>query len=334
MTPAAGPDVVLDLQQVSKEYLLRRTSWSKRPRMLAVRDVSLTLTRGETLGIVGESGSGKTTLGRIALTLLAPSRGRVLIEGTDPAALRGQARRELRRGIQAVFQDPASALNPRLTIGQSITEPLKAAGLGAAGRREALAALMGMVGLDPARAGARPRELSGGQRQRVVIARALAPEPAVIVADEPVSALDVSVQAQVLNLFRDLQQARRMSCLFISHDLAVVGFVADRVAVMYLGEIVELGPAGQVLASPAHPYTRALKAAALPPGPVTGGVTSGVTSGDPGRVAGEPSPGLEAAAAGCPYRDRCPLAEPVCATERPPLRQIGDGRWAACHHRP
>jgi ABC-type glutathione transport system ATPase component len=355
--PAGPPDVVLDLQHVSKEYVLRRTSWSRRPRLRAVRDVSLTLTRGETLGIVGESGCGKSTLGRIALTMLPPSSGRVLIDGADPARLRGQARRKLRRSIQAVFQDPAGALDPRLTIGQSIGEPLKAARTGSARqRKDAVDALLEMVGLDPARAGARPRELSGGQRQRVVIARALAPRPAVVVADEPVSALDVSVQAQVLNLFRDLQQSRQMSCLFISHDLAVVGFVADRIAVMYLGEIVELGPAAAVLATPRHPYTKTLKAAALAPVPSAHGAGPGPGPGPrPGPGSGpasaaapaesvetEPATetaGLPVAATaglmgqeeGCPFLARCPVARSVCASERPLLRQIEEGRWAACH---
>jgi oligopeptide/dipeptide ABC transporter ATP-binding protein len=307
---------------------MRRTSWSRPPRLQAVRAVSLTLARGETLGIVGESGSGKSTLGHIALTLLAPSSGRVLIDGTDPARLRGQGRRELRRRVQAVFQDPAGALNPRLTIGQSIAEPLKAAACGGRARREArVAELMEMVGLDPGRVGDRPRGLSGGQRQRVVIARALALEPDVIVADEPVSALDVSVQAQVLNLFRDIQRARQMSALFISHDLAVVGFVADRVAVMYLGEIVELGPTARLLEDPAHPYTRALKTAALAPGrrsPAGGSTPLGSTAADPvGRI--------DDAAGGCPFRGRCPDAEPVCAAQRPALRQVSAERWAACH---
>ena len=340
LRPASQPEVVLDLQHVSKEYVLRRTSWSRRPRLRAVRDVSLTLTRGETLGIVGESGCGKSTLGRIALTLLAPTSGRVLIDGADPARLRGGARRKLRRSIQAVFQDPAGALDPRLTIGQSISEPLKAARTGSARqRRDEVGALLEMVGLDPARAGVRPRELSGGQRQRVVIARALAPRPDVVVADEPVSALDVSVQAQVLNLFRDLQASRQMSCLFISHDLAVVGFVADRIAVMYLGEIVELGPAAAVLATPLHPYTQALKAAALAPArsvPVPAAPGPGAPG--PGSDASGSAEGVEAgltglllAEAGCPFRARCPLAQPVCVSEKPRLHQVTEGRWAACH---
>ncbi len=307
-----------------------------------MRDVSLTLTRGETLGIVGESGCGKSTLGRIALTLLPPSSGRVLIDGADPARLRGRARRQLRRSIQAVFQDPAGALNPRLTIGQSISEPLRASGQYAGNarqRKDAVGALLEMVGLDPARASARPRELSGGQRQRVVIARALAARPDVVVADEPVSALDVSVQAQVLNLFRDLQQRRQMSCLFISHDLAVVGFVADRIAVMYLGEIVELGPAAAVLATPRHPYTKTLKAAALAPVPAATVASTAVAStavpstAVPSAVPGltETKTGLPVAEAGCPFLARCPDARPTCASQRPRLRQISEGRWAACH---
>jgi oligopeptide transport system ATP-binding protein len=324
-------DVVLDLQHVSREYVLRRTSWSPRPRLRAVRDVSFTLTRGETLGLVGESGCGKSTLGRIALTLLAPSSGRVLIDGVDPARLRGRARRELRRSVQAVFQDPAGALDPRLTIGQSISEPLKAARAGnARQRKDTVAGLLEMVGLDPARAAVLPRELSGGQRQRVLIARALAPQPAVVVADEPVSALDVSVQAQVLNLFRDLQQTRQMSCLFISHDLAVVGFVADRIAVMYLGEIVELGPAAEVLATPRHPYTQALKTAALAPAaraldPEASGSAEGVEA---------ELTGLPLADQGCPFLARCPVSVSSCASERPLLRPIAAGRWAACHRIP
>lgn len=323
---AAGPiemraDPALELRQISKVYQARRTSLAPAAKLVAVRDVSLTVAYGETLGIVGESGCGKSTLGRIALTLLRPTHGQVIIGGVPSAGLRGTELRRLRRSIQAVFQDPAAALNPRLTIGQSIAEPLRAGGMRSrAERRVAIAELMATVGLDPSRVDARPRELSGGQRQRVVIARALAPQPMLLMADEPVSALDVSVQAQVLNLFRDLQQQRQLSCVFISHDLAVVGFVADRIAVMYLGEVVELGVTRAVLDAPAHPYTRELKDASLLH---ERGRTGTHASAKP--VADAPSPD------GCPYRLRCPIAQAICEHERPVLREVSAGRWAACH---
>jgi oligopeptide/dipeptide ABC transporter ATP-binding protein len=327
----------LELEHVSMSYPMRATSiWHRPPRLEAVRDVSVQLGRGETLGLVGESGCGKSTLGRIALTVLRPTAGTVRVEGTDASSTRGAARRRLRRGVQAIFQDTGAALNPRFTIGQSIAEPLAAGGVSRAERRVRVGELMQLVGLDPARADAYPRQLSGGQRQRVLIARAFAPQPAVIVADEPVSALDVSVQAQILNLFRDLQQRERTSTLFISHDLAVVGFVADRVAVMYLGEIVEIGPALDVLQRPAHPYTALLKTASSG----TAGGTSLDTQAADRDTAADPAarPDISASAGlastshtGCPFQPRCPLAYARCAVEAPTLRALGDGRQVACH---
>jgi oligopeptide/dipeptide ABC transporter ATP-binding protein len=311
-------DAALELTNVRKSYALRRTSlWQPPPQLSAVRDVSLRLARGETLGLVGESGCGKSTLGRIALTMTRPSGGTVRLGGVDPFAARASVRRRLRRSIQSIFQDPASALDPRFTIAQSIGEPLAAGGMARSARRRAVGELMELVGLDPARMDAHPRQLSGGQRQRVLIARALAPKPTVIVADEPVSALDVSVQAQILNLFRDLQAQLHTSTLFISHDLAVVGFVADRVAVMYLGEIVELGPAADVLTNPLHPYTQLLHAAS------TSSSTSASTI--------DTEVGVAAEVAGCPFRARCPRARERCSIEAPALRTVNDQRQVACH---
>lgn len=297
------------------------------PAVRAVDGVSFELGRGETLALVGESGSGKSTLARTLLRLEEPDGGSVRFDGLDVLALEGEALRALRRRMQIVFQDASGALNPRMRVGDAVAEGLEIHHLCRPDERPArVQALLQEVGLDPGLADRYPRALSGGQRQRVVIARALAVEPSFLVLDEPVSALDVSVQAQVLTLLLDLQQRRGLSYLYIAHDLAVVRQVAHRVAVMYLGRLVETGPTEEVLAAPAHPYTQAL-VSAVPA--LVGGAESGriVLSGDP------PSP-LERLA-GCAFHPRCfhPARDARCTTERPELRPAGPGQ-AACHHAP
>ena len=294
------------------------------PRMLrAVDDVSFTLRQGETLGLVGESGCGKSTLGRTILRLIEPTSGQVLIDGQDVTALRGPALRQLRRTMQMVFQDPYSSLNPRMRVGASIREPLDIFRIGTAEeRRGRVGSLLERVGLDQSYAARFPHELSGGQRQRVGIAAALSLEPRVIVADEPVSALDVSVQAQILNLLHRLQRDLGLSLLFIAHNLDVVQHVSDRVAVMYLGKIVETAPTGRLFALPEHPYTRALLSAipipdptrALHPQPLPGEVPSPL---DP--------------PAGCRFHPRCPLAEDICLRIEPPLQEYAPDTAVACH---
>jgi peptide/nickel transport system ATP-binding protein/oligopeptide transport system ATP-binding protein len=291
----------------------------------AVDEVSLDLMPGETLALVGESGCGKSTLGRLLLRLIDPSAGRVIYDGTDLMSLSGTAMRRMRRQMQMVFQDPYGSLSPRLTVGQIITEPLHAHGMtgSRAQRRDKAAELLLAVGLLPEHATRYPRQFSGGQRQRIGIARAIAADPRVIVADEPVSALDVSVQAQVINLFQDLQAARGLSYLFIAHDLAVVRHIADRVAVMYLGRIVEIGPKQAIYDAPQHPYTQALLSAAPSPDPDAPRRRI-VLEGDVPNPSRVPS--------GCSFHARCPIATEICRNERPTLRVVASGQSAACHH--
>jgi oligopeptide/dipeptide ABC transporter ATP-binding protein len=287
----------------------------------AVEGVSAEIGEGETLALVGESGSGKTTLGHVAAGLRAPTAGRVRFRG---AVLDGTNRRDAGRAIQIVFQDPFSALDPRMPVSAIIAEPLRIQGTASrAERRARAAALVEQVGLPADALNRYPHEFSGGQRQRIAIARALAPEPALIVADEPLSALDVSIQSQILNLMRDLKERARLSYLFISHDLAVVDHLADRVAVLYLGRIVELASRENLFAQPAHPYTRALLAA-MP--------RIGHGRRRHGAIKGEmPSP-LQPPS-GCVFHPRCPLAADICRTTTPAFEAVA-GRprhFAACH---
>ncbi|MCO1657032.1 ABC transporter ATP-binding protein [Pseudonocardia humida] len=290
----------------------------------AVDGVSLGIGRGETLGLIGESGSGKSTIGRAVLGLLRPKAGAVRFEGEDPWTQPGRRRRELRRRMQVVFQDPHEALDPRMTVEQSVAEPLLMTGVRRPERLRRAADLLERVGLGDAHRYRRPHELSGGQKQRVNIARALASDPDLIVCDESVSALDVSIQAEILNLLVDLQDERGLSYLFISHDISVVAHLSHRVTVLYLGMVMESGAVGAVVDRPAHPYTRALLAAqprALPSYLRT--ERREVLRGDIPSPAAPPS--------GCRFRTRCPFARDRCAQEIPAVRELEPGRTVACH---
>jgi oligopeptide/dipeptide ABC transporter ATP-binding protein len=289
----------------------------------AVEDVNFSLRRGEIVGLVGESGSGKTTVGRMALRLLDPTSGGVVFDGTDLTTLSGGQMRCMRQRMQLIFQDPFASLNPHMRIGEAIEEPLIVHGLngGRSGRRERVFELMSVVGLRPSYAERYPHEFSGGQRQRIGIARALASNPEFIVADEAVSALDVSIQAQIINLLRELQRNLHLTMLFISHDLGVVRYIADRIMVMYLGRIVELGPADELFSNPRHPYTKAL-ISAIPETNPSLRRDRIILKGDVPSPINPPS--------GCVFRERCPVALPACAAEVPTLRPAGSDRMKAC----
>ncbi len=293
----------------------------------AVDGVSLDIKRGESVALVGESGCGKSTLGAAILGMQKPTNGAIRFEGRDVAFGNAATRVALSRDLQIVFQDPVSALNPKLTIGESIAEPLAIHGVGSAkDRRARVAELLGLVGLHPQHADRKPNAFSGGQRQRIVIARALALNPQLLILDEPVSALDVSIRSQILNLLLDLQQRLGLSYLFISHDLSVVRHFADRVAVMYLGHLVETGPTGQVFAKPVHPYTEALLSAVPVPDPVAQRSRKRIVlKGDLPSPANPPK--------GCKFVTRCPLAEDICRQTHPPLVEVGTAWQAACHVR-
>ncbi len=330
--PAAAP--LLRLTGVSKEFPAGRGAGGvgRRSVVHAVDGVTLDVATGETLGVVGESGCGKSTLGRTIVRLLDPTSGRIEFAGQDITTMSRRALRPVRRDLQLVFQDPFASLNPRRRVGESVADPLRIHGItgGAAtggGRRDTRAMvreLFERVGLRPDAVDRYPHEFSGGQRQRVGIARALATTPRLLVADEPVSALDVSIQAQVLNLLASLQEEFGLTYVFITHDLGVVRHFCDRIAVMYLGELVELAPAAAVYGSPAHPYTEALLSA-IPqlegdPAPVRERI---VLRGDVPSPIDKPS--------GCSFHTRCPFVQERCRVERPVLRPVGDGRSAACH---
>ncbi|MGE4503907.1 MAG: ABC transporter ATP-binding protein [Desulfovibrionaceae bacterium] len=316
--------VLLKLDDASRHYRVRRgLLGQERATVRAVDGVSLDVLQGETLGLVGESGCGKSTLARLILGLERPTSGAVVLKGRP---LGQWSRAELSRTVQLIFQDPYSSLNPRQSIGSIVREPLDIHGQGSrAERRAAVAEALDRVGLLPEHADRYPHEFSGGQRQRVAIARALVLRPELVVCDEPVSALDVSIRAQVLNLLAELQNDLGLTYVFISHDLSVVGHTADRVAVMYLGRVVELAGARELFATPEHPYTRALLSAVPVPDPDA----AQDANRDRVRLAGDlPSP--LAPPPGCPFHPRCPEAMPRCARELPPTFEPRPGHHAAC----
>jgi peptide/nickel transport system ATP-binding protein len=293
-------------------------------RIHAVSDVSFDLRRSETLGLVGESGCGKSTLGRAVIQLIRPSAGKVVFEDVDLTAAGGDAMRRLRRRVQLIFQDPIASLNPRRRIGDIVAEPLIIAGVRDGAERERrVRAVLEAVGLDPELVRRRrPHEFSGGQCQRISIARALVLEPELVICDEPVSALDVSIRAQILNLLEDMKARYGLTLLFIAHDLAVVKAVSDRVAVMYLGKLCEIGAAEQVFDEPAHPYTSLLLRAIPLPDP-DAPLPQSVAPGEPPSPIAPPS--------GCRFRTRCSFAAARCAAEEPQMREIRPGQFVACH---
>ena len=321
--------MLLEVQHLTKHFTLRGDLVSRlagRTRTLkAVDGISFGIREGETLGLVGESGCGKSTTARLVTRLIEPSGGAIRLRGEDMLGFDQARMRAVRKQVQLIFQDPYSSLNPRKTVMQILSRPLEIHGIGAGWRerRERVLELLNLVGLGREHLDRYPHEFSGGQRQRIAIARALAVDPALVIGDEPVSALDVSVQAQILNLLRELQERLALTYLFIAHDLSVVRHISDRVAVMYVGKIVESGPVEEVFARPQHPYTRALMAAVpeadpdSPPPRLTlqGEVATPV----------DPPPG-------CRLCRRCSIASPVCATEDPPLRELGPDHLVACHN--
>ena len=300
-----------------------KTYFGRRDRPVrAVDDVSFDIAPGEVLGLVGESGSGKSTIGRSVLKLVEPSAGAIRFEGVDLVPLSQRAMRPYRRSLQIIFQDPYASLNPRRRVGDTLAEALATHGLHPGPARAArIAELLALVGLAPEHAARYPHEFSGGQRQRIGIARALAVEPRFIVADEPVSALDVSIQAQVLNLLSDLRERLGLTMLFISHDLDVVEYLCDRIVVLYLGKIMEVAPAADLYRAPQHPYTQALLDAAPRPDPEARR-TRRLLQGDIPSPVDPPS--------GCVFRTRCPYAIDACAAAVPALRHVGPGRFTAC----
>ena len=313
-------DELLRAERLVKEFPV------KKGVVHAVSDVSFAIRKGETLGLVGESGCGKSTLGKLLIDLLTPTSGAVWFRGEDLSRVKGQALRTLRRGMQMIFQDPYASLDPRMRVGDIIMEPMNAhrVGKSRAERVEMVRALMDQVGIRPELFSRYPHQFSGGQRQRIGIARALALNPELVICDEPVSALDVSIQAQILNLLGDLQQQRSLTYLFISHDLNVVRYLSDRVAVMFLGQFCELSLTEQLYAQPRHPYTRFLLDAVPQPDPTLRDEARALLVGEVSSPVNPPS--------GCRFHPRCPYADARCGQEKPDLVEMAPGHLCACHH--
>ena len=315
---------ILEVADLTKHFPIKKGLFSRTVgHVRAVDGISFSVNQGEVLGLVGESGCGKTTTGRCILRLMEPTSGSIKFDGREITGLPFREMRQLRRQMQIIFQDPYSSLNPRLSVRTMLTEVLGVHGI-AKGReaRERTAELLRMVGLSPSQAGRYPHEFSGGQRQRIGIARALALNPRLIIADEPVSALDVSIQAQIVNLLRDLQREMSLTYVFIAHDLSVVEHISNRVAVMYLGKIVELASSLDLYRDPRHPYTVSLLSA-IPSHDPDRKKTRIVLKGDVPNPARPP--------AGCRFHPRCYMAQPVCSTDEPPLREVLPGHFSACH---
>jgi oligopeptide transport system ATP-binding protein len=316
---------VLEVRDLKKYFPITRGVWQKTRGMLkAVDGISFDLYRGETLGLVGESGCGKTTAGRTIVRLYEPTGGSVRLHGQEIFSLSEREMLPVRSQIQMIFQDPYSSLNPRMTVGDTITEALEIHGLAEDRRTERVGELLEMVGLSQEMAGRYPHEFSGGQRQRIGVARALAVQPKVIICDEPVSALDVSIQAQVINMLEELQEKLGLTYLFISHDLAVVRHISHRVAVMYLGKLVEVAPSDQIYDNPLHPYTEALMSAIPIPDPkVESQRRRIILTGDVASPIDLPP--------GCRFASRCPKVEARCHQEEPAMVDVGGGHSVACH---
>ena len=324
MNGTANNQPLVRVEDLVHLYPVRSGFWKRASEHVhAVDGVSFEIARGETLGLVGETGSGKSTVGRCLVRLVEPTSGRIEFDGENLLALKGKVLRNRRRDFQIIFQDPYGSLDPRMTVESTVAEPLLIHKMGDRRARKARAAeLLGQVGLDASALGKYPHEFSGGQRQRIAIARAIALKPKFIVCDEPVSALDVSVQAQIVNLLQDLQQELGLTYLFIAHGLQVVAHISTRVAVLYAGKIAELGPTEALFSSPLHPYTKALLAAV--PEPEAG------PQERPQPLKGEPPSGLKPPP-GCRFASRCPITVEKCRHEEPALRDFGDGHSAACH---
>ncbi|MDA5107994.1 dipeptide ABC transporter ATP-binding protein [Brevibacillus thermoruber] len=320
---ASAEEVLLKVSGLTKHYPIKKGIFTRQVGAVkAVDNVSFSVKRGETLGIVGESGCGKSTTARLVIRLLKETAGSIRFEGRELTALSAGELRTVRRDMQMIFQDPYASLNPRWTVERTLLEPMLVYGIGSKGeQRDRVQELLTHVGLNPSYAKRYPHEFSGGQRQRIGIARALVLHPKLIIADEPVSALDISIQAQVINLLQDLQEQYRLTYLFISHDLSVVRHISDRVAVMYLGQIVELAETEKLFATPLHPYTEALMSAV----PDVQGAKKEriILRGDVPSPANPP--------AGCAFHTRCPRCMDICKTEAPPLKEAAPGQLAACH---
>jgi oligopeptide transport system ATP-binding protein len=321
-TPSS--DAIIEVEHLTKRFPAVSGVFARRGgEVHAVEDVTLSVRRGETLGIVGESGCGKSTTARLMLKLLEPTAGTIRFDGRDITTLSARAMRPVRRDMQMIFQDPYSSLNPRQTVGQIIGQPYaihKTEG----NTRTLVQELMHRCGMNPEHYNRYPHEFSGGQRQRIGVARALALQPKLIICDEPVSALDVSIQAQVVNLFQELQERLGLTYIFIAHDLAVVRHISHRIAVMYLGRIVEIAPRGELYAKPLHPYTQALLAAIPIPDPE-------VEASRPQQIITGEVPSAMRPPPGCRFHTRCPKVMDVCKSVDPPMRDMGGGRAVACH---